>query len=226
MGSRGIADYTSPERGRVALLTVNAQRDFAAKGSPLRACGVERAVPNIARLVAHCRAAQVPIVHAVRLYRPDGSNVDSFRRQAVEEGLRILMPGTLGVELIEQISAGTGVRLDPSPLFEGELQEIGPREWALYKPRWGAFHDTGLEAHLRGLEVTTLLICGCNFATSGRATVYEAGARDFRVILVPDALTGADEDAIREMGRIGVYLMNASDCLGWFDGGRGGSAAA
>jgi nicotinamidase-related amidase len=210
-----MPDYTVPQRGRVALLTVNAQRDFTLPGSPLKACGCNRAMPSMGSLVRGFRAAGAPVFHAVRLYRADGSNVDIFRRRAVEEGLRVLMPGTFGAELLDDLKPSPGVRLDPDRLLSGGFQEIGPREWVHYKPRWGAFHQTDLEARLRQLGVTTLVICGCNFSTSGRATVYEAGARDFRVILATDGLSGAQEESIRELGRIGVYLMDAETCLGW-----------
>jgi nicotinamidase-related amidase len=218
-------DYTAPERGHAALLTVNAQRDFICEGSPLKAGGVGRALPALRTLVEGFRAAGAPMFHAVRLYRPDGSNVDLFRRKSVEEGLRVLMPGTRGSELIEGVAPGTGSRLDPCALLDGEFQDIGPREWIFYKPRWGAFHDTGLAGRLREIGVTTLVVCGCNFTTSVRATVYEAGARDFRVILVTDALSGASEDCIRELGRIGVYLMNAQTCRRWLDGTAQSDAA-
>ena len=221
-----MPNYTAPQRGSVALLTVNAQRDFTIKGSPLKACGVEPAISAMERLVAGFRQAGAPVIHAVRLYRPDGSNVDIFRRQAVEEGLRVLMPGTAGVELIEAIRPSRDTRLDPSLLLSGEPQAITEDEWAIYKPRWGAFHETGLDAHLKALGITTLVICGCNYNTSGRATVYEAGARDYRVILATDALTGAQESSVCEMGRIGVYLMPSDHCLRWLDGGQGTSAAA
>ncbi|MDJ0937834.1 MAG: isochorismatase family protein, partial [Kiloniellales bacterium] len=83
-----MPDYTTPERARTALVTINLQRDFVKNGSPLRSRGVGAAMPGIQRLVEGFRAAGLPIVHAVRLYRPDGSNVDSFRRKAVEDGLR------------------------------------------------------------------------------------------------------------------------------------------
>ena len=46
-----MPNYTAPDRRRVALLTVNAQRDFTIKGSPLKACGVEPAVSAMRRLV-------------------------------------------------------------------------------------------------------------------------------------------------------------------------------
>lgn len=213
-----MPDYTTPERGRVGLLTLNAQSDFAQPTSPLRACGVKRALPAIRQLVEGFRDQGRPLFHAVRLYRPDGSNVDNFRRAAVEEGLRILMPGSLGAELIEGIRPRSDVRLDPSRLLQGELQDIGPDEWAFYKPRWSAFYGTCLEQRLHEQEITTLVICGCNFATTGRATIYEAGARDFRVILVSDAVSGASEESICELGRIGVYIMTAETCLAWLSG--------
>jgi nicotinamidase-related amidase len=210
-----MLDYTAPDRTRVALVTVNAQRDFVQAGSPLKACGCSRATPALARLAAGFREAGVPVFHAVRLYRPDGSNVDVFRRRAIEEGLRVLMPGTLGAELIDGLKPSPEVRLDPDKLLGGGFQRIGAREWIYYKPRWGAFHQTALEDRLRKLEISTLVVCGCNFLTSGRATVYEAGARDFRVILATDALSGGYDEGICELGRIGVYLMDATTCLNW-----------
>jgi nicotinamidase-related amidase len=212
-----MPDYTAPERGRAALLTVNAQRDFTRPGSTLRACGVERALPAMGRLVRGFRDRGAPVFHAIRLYRPDGSNVDSFRRNAVEEGLRVLMPGTSGAELVDDIKPHRRAWLNTETLMNAKFQKIGPKEWVFYKPRWGAFHETALADRLKALDVTTLVICGCNFATSGRATIYEAGARDFRVVLATDAVSGAREDGVCEMGRIGVYLMNAETCLNWLD---------
>lgn len=210
-----MPEYTAPERERVALLTINGQRDFTREGSILRAGGVSRARPALRSTVESFRAVGTPIFHAVRLYRPDGSNVDIFRRKAVEEGMRVLMPGSFGAELIDELKPQSEVRLDPECLLGGRCQEIGPSEWAFYKPRWGAFHDTSLDQRLGELGITTLVICGCNFSTSGRATVYEAGARDYRIILVTDALSGAREDSLVELGRIGVYLMSAENCGDW-----------
>ena len=220
-----MSDYTAPERGRVALLTINGQRDFAEPGSVLRGPGISKALPAMRQAVQAFRQQGAPIFHAVRLYRPDGSNVDTFRRRAVEEGMRVLMPGTRGVELVDELRPSKDVVLDHESLLAGDFQEIGPQEWVLYRPRWGAFHDTGLGARLKAMEISTLAICGCSFATSGRATIYEAGARDYRVILVSDALTGAIEAELCELGRIGVYLMKAVDCGAWLSGASASHAA-
>ena len=221
-----MTNYCVPEKGKAALLCISAQRDFIAPGSPVRACGSRSALPNIAALVDCFRDHNAPIYHSVRLYKADGSNVDACRRQAVEEGLRILMPGTLGAELIDDLKPSRDVRLDPETLFAGDFQEIGPKEFVHYRPRWGAFHDTGLESRLRDQQVTTLVICGFSFSTGGRASVYEASARDFRIVLVPDALCNATEEAVQELGRIGIYLMDTSNCLSWMAGGASGAVEA
>ncbi|MFQ5774372.1 MAG: cysteine hydrolase family protein [Kiloniellaceae bacterium] len=215
-----MANYCVPERDKAALLTLSAQRDFLRPGSPVKVSGGERAKPVMRRLVEGFRAQNARICHAIRLYRPDGSNVDACRRQAIEEGERVFMPGSLGAELLEELKPDRSVRLKPDCLLNGRLQLLGPNEWAFYRPRWGAFYGTPLEAHLRALGVSTLVICGMSFATGIRATVYEASARDFRTVVVPDALGSASEQGVRELGRLGVYLMTGESCLNWLAGIR------
>ena len=60
---------------------------------------------------------------------------------------------------------------------------------------------------------------GFNFTTAMRATIYEASARDLRIVVVSDAVGGGSAAAIEELARIGVYLMPSSCCLDWLAGG-------
>jgi nicotinamidase-related amidase len=210
-----MRDYLSPERGRSALLTIDAQCDFALPNAPAKVGGTMAAVPAMRRLVEGFRDRGQPIIHVVRLYRCDGSNVELCHRASIEEGQRIVMPGSSGAELVEALRRDRSQRLDPDLLLAGQLQELGPLEWAMYKPRWSAFYQTALEEHLRGLGVTTLVICGCDFPNGPRATVYAASNRDFRIVMVTDAVSGASEIGLRELGQIGVYLMTAEQCLSW-----------
>ncbi len=219
-----MANYCVPQKGTAALLTLSAQQDFVRPESPYRASGVLRVRPALRRLTEGFRAHRAPLFHAVRLYRPDGSNVDACRRQAVEEGLRVFMPGTLGAELLDEVKPAASARLDPSSLLDGGFQELGPAECAFYRPRWGAFHGTALEARLERLGVTTLVICGFNFSTAMRATIYEASARDFRIVLVTDAVGNASQEGICELGRMGIYLMPSQSCLDWLAGGVAAAA--
>ena len=214
-----MANYCVPHKGTAALLTLSAQQDFMSPGSPYRVFGAQRVLPALARTVRGFRAQGAPLFHALRLYRPDGSNVDACRRQAVEEGLRVFMPGTMGAELLDEVGPANAPRLDPRGLLDGGFQALGEAEWAFYRPRWGAFHDTALEARLNDLGVTTLVLCGFNFATAMRATIYEASARDLRIVVVSDAIGSGSAAAIEELARIGVYLMPSSGCLDWLAGG-------
>ncbi len=132
--------------------------------------------------------------------------------------MRVFMPGTLGAELLDEVRPNAAVRLDAPGLLDGEFQELGDREWAFYRPRLGAFHGTALEARLDELGVTTLVVCGFNFTTAMRATIYEASARDFRIVLVTDAVGSGRAAEVQELARIGIYLMPSACCCDWLAG--------
>jgi nicotinamidase-related amidase len=219
-------DYITPQRAYAALLTVDAQRDYIDPDSPVKSAGASHALEPLGRLVQGVRAAGLPIFHAVRFYKPDGSNVDLARRRAVEEGMRVLMPGSLGAELIPEVAPKDAPRLDPHLLQDGGVQELGRREEVFYKPRWGAFYGTSLEQRLHNLGIDSLIVVGANFATSGRATVLEASERDFRVVMVPEASSGLRDTGANDMARIGVNLMHLDDCRAWTDGRQRPTQAA
>jgi nicotinamidase-related amidase len=149
----------------------------------------------------------------VRIYRPDGSNVDLCRREGVERGKRVVLAGSEGAELMDELKPSPRVRFDTELLLGGGLQEIGDKEWIMYKPRWGAFYRTSLGEHLQDLRINTVVVCGCNFPNCPRATVYEASERDLRIVLVTDATSGVYERGFRELGNIGVNLMDSDGCL-------------
>src|SRR5439155_672547 len=80
----------APDFASVALVTIDTQRDTL-DGQPFEVPGTSAALPEMRRLAAAFRAAGRPIVHVVRLYRPDGSNVDLCRRRAVADGARLVL---------------------------------------------------------------------------------------------------------------------------------------
>jgi nicotinamidase-related amidase len=219
-----MRDYLSPERERAALVIIEAQRDFAMPDSRAKVCGTMAAVPAMQRLTEVFRAKAAPIFHFVRLYRCDGSNVDLCHRASIEEGQRVVMPGTLGAELVDALKPNPALRLDSETLLSGQPQPIGEREWILYKPRSSAFYQTSFEEQLRALGVTTLVVCGCNLPNGPRATVYAGSNRDFRIVLVTDAISGATDVGLTELAQMGVYLMTSEQCLAWMM--RDGKAAA
>ena len=216
----GMQDYLSPERQKAALLTIDAQRDFILPGAPATVSGSSAAASQMRHLVETFRAHHAPIVHMVRLYRCNGSNVDLCHRALIEAGQRIVMPGTLGAEIIDDLKPTSGLRLQPDLLLEGKLQEIGPKEWICYKPRLSAFFQTPVEEHLKSLGISTIVICGTDFPASPRSTVYAAANRDFRLVLATDAISGATDSGLDEMAQIGAYLMATDRLLEWLPRNR------
>ncbi len=105
------------------------------------------------------------------------------------------------------------IAADPRDLLRGSLPLIGPSEWMMYKPRWGAFYQTELEAFLRDKDVDTLIFIGCNFPNCPRTSIYQASERDFKIILVEDSLSGVYEKGITEMKNIGVRIYQTKQFI-------------
>jgi nicotinamidase-related amidase len=205
-----LDQYTAPDFASAALITIDTQRDVL-DGGPLEVAGTSAVLPQMRVLVDAFRAGGHPIVHVVRLYQPDGSNVDPCRRRAVQDGARVLMTGGAGSQLADDLLLEPNVTLDSSLLLAGGVQPLGEREVAMYKPRWGAFFDTPLERHLHEHGISTLVFAGCNFPNCPRTSIYEASERDFRVVLVRDAISGLYGRGEQELLNIGVGLMTADE---------------
>ena len=195
-----------------ALVTIDTQLDTL-DGQPLEIPGTSAAVPNVAELCRVFRHAGRPIAHVVRLYRSDGSNAEPLRRPLVSGVTPILRPGTSGRLLAPGLAPEGAPELDDELLLSGRPQHLGRAEVALYKPRWGAFFETALDDYLRQAGVDTVVIAGCNFPKSPRASIYEASERDYRVVLVDDAMSGLDDRGRMEMSNIGVAVAMTADVV-------------
>lgn len=214
--------YTCPMARSAALVLIDVQRDFLdipgldipGEDAPMPVGGTRAAIPAMAKLATAFRERGLPIVHAVRLYQPDGSNVDLVRRQSIEQGARIAVPGSTGSQIAIELLPNV-VELDHDLLLAGGLQRIGTAEHVMYKPRWGAFYATNLDRHLRESGVNTLVFAGCNFPNCPRTSIYEASERDFRIVLVSDAMSGLYDRGIEECRAIGVDVRNLPEALDW-----------
>jgi len=205
--------YTTPEPARSALLTIDVQEDFTRPGAPAEIRGTWERLPTMRRVVDVYRKHGLPIIHVVRLYLADGTNADLCRREMIEGGIRLVVPGSAGAELVEALRPDATVRLDGEALLAGELQRLAGNEWAMYKPRWDAFYQTPLEEHLRALGVSTVVVAGCNFPNCPRATILGASMRDFRIVMITDAVSEVYDQGLAELRGIGVRTLAAEDYL-------------
>lgn len=207
MAGSDMDTYTAPDWSRSALITIDTQRDTL-DGQPFEIQGTSSVLPRMKVLLDAFLAAERPIVHIVRIYRPDGSNVDLCRRTLVEQGASLVLAGSPGHQLAPDILPNPDVQLDDALLLSSGIQQIGQNEVVIYKPRWGAFYQTPLHDHLTGLQISTLVFSGCNYPNCPRTSIYEASERDYRVVLADDATSGVYDRGRQEMQNIGVALLS------------------
>jgi nicotinamidase-related amidase len=205
-----VDPHVAPELHRSALLVVDVQADFLDGGSSTIP-GTSAVVPAMARLVEGFRRSGRPVVHVVRLY--DGEDVDLPRRTLLASGAPVVRPGSAGSQIAPDLRPPDAGSLNAPLLLSGVLQPLGVAEWALWKPRWGAFHRTPLDGHLRGLEVSTVVVAGCNFPNCPRATLYGASERDYRTVLASDAVSGLLPLHLAEAEGIGVVHAPVDEIL-------------
>ncbi|NND54570.1 MAG: cysteine hydrolase [Gammaproteobacteria bacterium] len=208
--------WTEPQFDRIALLTIDVQADTL-DGQPFEIPGTSDALPRIAALCDAFRARSRPLVHVLRLYRPNGSNAELCRRGPLQAGQQFFLAGQPGRLIAPELLPLDAAEPDDDSLLKGRLQALGPAEWYSYKPRWGAFYGSGLEAHLQALGITTVVIAGCNYPNCVRATVYEASARDFRVVAITDGISNFTEHGWAELESIGINILSANDVIAGID---------
>lgn len=211
---RSGGEFTAPHYDRAALLTIDVQVDTVGAGVPLEDPGGPEMVVKAAAVVKAWREGGGLIVHVVRLYEEDGSNVDRSRRELWTRGWRALVPDTPGAELVQELKPRSNARLSSQLLLSGEVQLWSWNEAVVYKPRWSAFHNTALHTFLSSRRVDTVVVVGHLFENCVRATLQDATAYDFRTVAVVDAISGrSDPKALEEIARWGVEVTTAYDVI-------------
>ncbi len=211
--------HTAAQFDAAALIIIDTQRDLLDHGSfPI--AGTSAAIPQMRRVLDAFRVAERPIVHVVRIYEADGSNAELCRRGLLAGGTKIVVRGSAGSQIATELLPDSAISLDADQLMGGQLQPLAANEVAMYKPRWGAFYCTALEEHLHAHSVSTVVFVGCNFPNCPRTSIYQASERDFRVVMVRDAVSGLYERGEHELSGIGVQLMNAEQVAAAVRGSR------
>lgn len=199
--------YTRLDMDHAALLVVDTQNDFADPKGAHPMHDLDKVVPEIVRAIELFREKAKPIIHIVRLYDKHGGDTDLCRRWHIEQGeLSAAVPGTWGSQLVDCTNFN-GAELDVPLLLSQGIQEIGPEEFILYKPRFNAFHRTPIDSFLKERGINSVILVGLTFPNCIRATQLGATDHDYRVGLVASACTEADELGLRVMAAQGVQLL-------------------
>ena len=135
------------------------------------------ALPNIVRLLPAARAAGVRVVHCLVQRRPDGLGSNhNAKIFAIGRGDVDIAPGTAGAAL---------------------LPELGPEPTDLVLSRWhgvGPMGGTDLDALLRNLGVSTIVVVGVSLNVAIPNVVMDAVNAAYRVIIPQDAVAGIPTD--------------------------------
>jgi nicotinamidase-related amidase len=181
-----------------ALLIIDMQNDLVLPGSPLRVLGAKATIPMIQKVLKNFRVKKMPIFYTKREYRPDGSDIEITRLENFIERNKGLVPGTPGCEIVD------------------ELRPI-PGEYKIVKNRFSAFMNTELDFILRRLEVNHCVICGTQYPSCIRTTVFDAISYGYFVTVLTDATSAKTKEIsdanIADMKDVGVECIETAEFL-------------
>jgi nicotinamidase-related amidase len=178
----GLAELAAPEH--TAIVTQECQGAVIGPHAGLALLAEEArrvALPNIVRLLPAARAAGVRVVHCLVQRRPDGlgsnhnAKIFALGRRPGHDQVDIA-PGTPGAAL---------------------LPELGPEPSDLVLSRWhgvGPMGGTDLDAVLRNLGVSTVVVVGVSLNIAIPNFVMDAVNAAYRVIVPSDAVAGIPTD--------------------------------
>jgi ureidoacrylate peracid hydrolase len=172
---------------KTAVLVVDMQNDFGVKGglfdrAGIDLSGIRATISPTARVLARARSIRVPVVYIKVGLRPDLSDlyqagplrdrwlaygVGGSTRSPDGRESRVLIRDTWNTDIIEE--------LKPEP---GDTE--------VYKHGYSGFHETELDAVLKGLGVKYLIVTGCTTSVCVETTIRDAHSRDYYCILLED----------------------------------------
>ena len=95
-----------------------------------------------------------------------------------------------------EVSARVGTGAAPAPDWTEIVAELDPQpgDHRVTKERWGAFFGTPLDALLRGLGVTQVILTGVSTSSGVESTARSAYEHGYHVVVAVDAVTDTNPD--------------------------------
>jgi ureidoacrylate peracid hydrolase len=209
----------SLELGRTAVLVIDMQNDFGAKGGMFDRIGIDlsliqRAVGPTARVLAASRKVGLPIIYlkmGFRAHLSDAGPVDAPNR---------LKHAPFAVGTVVRAPDGTESRILIRGTWNTEiLPELAPQagDIVLYKQRFSGFYNTELDAILQQRGVKYLLVTGCTTSVCVESTIRDAMFRDYSCVLLADC-TGEPIGCDLQRSNHEASLLVIQTVLGWVSG--------
>lgn len=199
-----------------AVIVVDMENDFAAKGGMFDRAGVDisgaqKAIAPTAKVLAAARQAGLKIIYLKMGYRPDLSDlgaadsVNRARHLKFGVGQTIRAPDGRESRVLIRDTWNTDIVTELKPQA-GDI--------VMYKTRFSGFYQTDLDATLKKLGIKHLIVTGVTTSICVESTVRDAMFRDYLCILLRDCMS---EPIGHDLPRSNheASLLNAEVLFGW-----------
>ena len=181
-------DALTIDISKTAVVVVDMQNDFGAKGGMFDRAGldlsvIQAAVGPTAKVIAGARKRGIPIIYVKEVLSPDLSDVGGVHSPHGRIAQR------LGIGENAPAPDGQPSRIHIDNTWHTEiLPELAPQagDTIIKKRRWSAFYETELDAKLSALGAKYLIVTGCTTSVCVESTIRDAAFRDYACLLPAD----------------------------------------
>jgi ureidoacrylate peracid hydrolase len=201
---------------RTAVIVVDMENDFAARGGMFDRAGVDisgaqKAIAPTAKVLAAARQAGLKIVYLKMGYRPDLSDlgetdsVNRTRHLKFGVGQKIRAPDGRESRVLIRDTWDT----DIVPELKPQASDV-----VIYKTRFSGFYETDLDATLKKFGIKYLIVTGVTTSICVESTVRDAMFRDYLCVLLRDCMS---EPIGHDLPRTNhdASLLNVEVLFGW-----------
>jgi len=163
------------ENNNTALVVVDMQNDFCHPDGALYAEPSGDAIQDVLELVEWAYEQNFNIVYTKDIHTEDQfDNMDYY--DEFERWGEHVLEGEWGQEIVSE--------LDPEQYAD----------YVLEKPTYSAFHNTDLDEYLTDHDIDNVIVCGTLANVCVLHTASDAALRDYRPVIVEDAVGYLTED--------------------------------
>ncbi|MGQ4554386.1 isochorismatase family protein [Halobellus sp. GM3] len=159
---------------RTAVVVVDMQNGFCHPDGSLHAPGSESVVDDVDALVSDARDAGAQIVYTRDVHPPEQFEGAHYYDEFDRWGEHVV-EGSWEADIVEEL-------------------DVRPNDHVVEKHTYDAFYETELDGWLTARRIDDLLICGTLANVCVLHTAGSAGLRDYRPVLVADAIGAVEED--------------------------------
>jgi len=201
---------------KTAVIVVDMQNDFGSKGgmfdrAGIDISGIQRAIGPTAKVLAAARKAGIKIIYLKMGYKPDLSDlgapnsVNRVRHLRLGVGQKVVAPDGQESRVLIRDTWNTDIVPELKPQAGDDV---------IYKTRFSGFFETDLDARLKKLAVTHLVITGCTTSICVDSTVRDAMFRDYLSVLLADCMSEPIGHGLPRSNHE-ASLLSAELLLGW-----------